>query len=161
FTLRLIMKQILLLLMLSLAVNFAADAQNRKMGGNDKIEQLEKLRLIEILNLDEETSIRFFTRHSEFKKVTEDYHTRLDNQIKVLDELIKNGNQSSSAEYKKQINEYWKTESELVNERKKFYDSLSNLLTDEQIAKLIVFERHFRDEIRHILMKNRLNGKKH
>lgn len=154
------MKQIFILLLLSLLINYSAEAQNRKMRVNNKIEQLEKLKLIEILNLDEETSVRFFTRHSEFKKMMEDYRHQLDNQIDLLDELIKKGKQTNSTEYKRQINEFWKIENEQLNERKKFYDSLSGLLSDEQLAKLIVFERHFRDEIRHILMRNRFDGKK-
>ncbi len=155
------MKQIFFLLLLSLTINYSAEAQNRKMMANDKIEQLEKLKLIEILNLDEETSVRFFSRRSEFKKTMEDYRHRLDNHIELLDELIKHGNQTNSTEYKKQINEFWKIENEQFNERKKFHDSLSGLLSDEQLAKLIVFERHFRDEIRHILMRNRFEGKNH
>lgn len=140
-------------------ITAGTEAQNRnRMRAHEKIEQLEKIKLIEILGMDEETSIRFFTRHAEFKKVLGENQTRCEKQIDVLNDLVNSGNQTNSTEYKKQLNEFWKLETELLNERKKFYDSLSGLLSDEQVAKLIVFEKQFRDEIRNILMRERFNG---
>lgn len=155
------MKQLIFLMILMVTVITGTEAQNRnRQGPHKKIEQLEKIKIIEILNMDEETSIRFFTRHAEFKKVMEENQIRCDKQIATLDELVQRGNQTNSEEYKKQMNEFWKLETEMLNERKKFYDSLSGLLSDEQIAKLIVFEKQFRDEIRHILMREKFNGRK-
>jgi hypothetical protein len=155
------MKKLIFLVILMAVITAGTEAQNRnRMRAHGKIEQLEKIKLIEILGMDEETSIRFFTRHAEFKKVLGENQTRCEKQIDVLNDLVNSGNQTSSTEYKKQLNEFWKLETELLNERKKFYDSLSGLLSDEQVAKLIVFEKQFRDEIRQILMRDRFNGGK-
>jgi len=153
------MKKLIFLVILMAVITAGTEAQNRnRMRAHEKIEQLEKIKLIEILGMDEETSIRFFTRHAEFKKVLGENQTRCEKQIDVLNDLVNSGNQTNSTEYKKQLNEFWKLETELLNERKKFYDSLSGLLSDEQVAKLIVFEKQFRDEIRNILMRERFNG---
>ncbi|NCS88206.1 MAG: hypothetical protein GW789_05625 [Ignavibacteria bacterium] len=153
------MKKLIFLVILMAVITAGTEAQNRnRMRAHGKIEQLEKIKLIEILGMDEETSIRFFTRHAEFKKVLGENQTRCEKQIDVLNDLVNSGNQTNSTEYKKQLNEFWKLETELLNERKKFYDSLSGLLSDEQVAKLIVFEKQFRDEIRNILMRERFNG---
>jgi len=155
------MKKLIFLIILMAVITAGTEAQNRiRMRAHEKIDQLEKIKLIEILGMDEETSIRFFTRHAEFKKVLGENQARCDKQIGVLDDLVNGGNQTSPTEYKKQINEFWKLETEMLNERKKFYDSLSGLLSDEQVAKLIVFEKQFRDEIRQILMRDRFNGGK-
>jgi len=155
------MKKLIFLVILMAVITAGTEAQNRnRMRAHGKIEQLEKIKLIEILGMDEETSIRFFTRHAEFKKVLGENQTRCEKQIDVLNDLVNSGNQTNSTEYKKQLNEFWKLETELLNERKKFYDSLSGLLSDEQVAKLIVFEKQFRDEIRQILMRDRFNGGK-
>jgi len=153
------MKKLIFLVILMAVITAGTEAQNRnRMRAHGKIEQLEKIKLIEILGMDEETSVRFFTRHAEFKKVLGENQTRCEKQIDVLNDLVNSGNQTNSTEYKKQLNEFWKLETELLNERKKFYDSLSGLLSDEQVAKLIVFEKQFRDEIRNILMRERFNG---
>lgn len=146
---------IFLLFFAIISMNLAFAQEGKKFRPKEKIAQLEKVKIIELLNMDEETSVRFFSRHNEYKRKIEEIHNQIEERISIIEELIESGNQTSGAEYKKQLNEYWKLETELTAERKRFYDSLAGLLTDEQISKLVIFERRFREELRHILMRER------
>ncbi|MCX7797336.1 MAG: hypothetical protein N2249_01790 [Melioribacter sp.] len=117
-----------------------------------KIEQLEKSKLIELLNLDENTSIRFFAKRNEhFQKV----RTLFDEREKIINEL-KNSldeNKGNDNFYKEQVNKLLENEDKMVNERESYYKSLSSILTPQQLAKLAVFEFMFRKELAHTMMK--------
>lgn len=126
---------------------------NKEMKPLQRIEQLEKIKLIEILNLDEETAIRFFTRRRDNQMKVKEILDQRDAAINELENEIKNGSQTNDAFYKDQVNKLISLESRITSERENFVKSLSDLLTPLQIAKLIVFESKFRREVRETLMK--------
>jgi hypothetical protein len=49
------------------------------------------------------------------------------------------------------IGDLLKTRQQIVTEKQKFIDSLSDILSAGQIARLLVFEKRFREEIRNVL----------
>ena len=124
----------------------------------ERLEQLEKLKLLEVLDLDEETSIRFFSRFNEFraenKKVIDERHTL----IFEMESALKKGRDNSQFDYTNHIVQLIDLEKKLISQREEFIASLSDLLTIEQIAKLVVFESKFMKEIRDVLSRRR--GKK-
>ena len=67
------MKKVVLTLCLIMFTASFMGAQNKPKGNRDlkplqQIEEWEKVKLIEVLNLNEETSVRFFTRRNEHQK---------------------------------------------------------------------------------------------
>lgn len=116
-----------------------------------KIEQLEKSKLIELLNLDEETSIRFFARRNEHqKKIREIF----DEREEIVQELKKNLDGKRNDEYyKEQVSKLLELENKMCSERQNYYKSLSDLLQPQQIAKLAVFEFMFRRELTHSIFR--------
>ncbi|MCF8242136.1 MAG: hypothetical protein K9J16_12170 [Melioribacteraceae bacterium] len=120
---------------------------------HERLEQLEKIKIIEVLNLDEKTTMKFFARRDahldEQKKV-------LDKRIEILEEFeqILIEDELSAEKYTEFKNKILDTEQQLFNGRKDFLNSLDDLLNKEQIAKLILFEFKFKNEIRG-LMQNR------
>ena len=74
----------------------------------------------------------------------------------IMNELaskIENNEKVDSKKYRKRLEEI---EQQMLDERKKFYNSLDDLLTNEQIAKFIVFQSKFRREImRQMMRQNR------
>ena len=56
--------------------------------------------------------------------------------------------------YKVKIDEIYSIEKDLVLEREKFIDSLWDLLTPEQVATVVTFERRFRSEVRGMLREH-------
>ena len=121
----------------------------------DKLNQLEKIKLIEVLEMDEETTLRFFSRRNE-------NHTKIDELVKRSDEIImqmelifKAGKVYTEEELKTLIVEANTIHSEIVQTKSDFINSLDDILTTDQIAKLIIFERRFKDELKRAMFKGR------
>jgi hypothetical protein len=60
-----------------------------------------------------------------------------------------------STQLKKMNDEYLRAFGALQKIRADYFNSLSDLLSPEQIAKLIVFEKRFREELQDMMFKNR------
>ena len=56
--------------------------------------------------------------------------------------------------YKDAINKILNIEKELFNGRINFFNSLNDILSSQQIAKLLIFEKKFRSEIRRQILKH-------
>ena len=152
------MKILLILLVLFTSkMNFAQDnfpfiPQDPK----GKLAQLEKVKLIETLKMDEETTLRFFARRTEFLDKIQLLNK---NSMDLIAKLEKSFTEDklSESEYKNLIKEFNSNEEQMFKEKINFINSLNDILSEEQIAKMIVFEKKFREEIRKILTK----GKNH
>jgi len=150
------MKKVILLLFLFSIISAAIYSQNRMRQGQgqrplQRIEQWERVKLIDALNLNEETAIRFFARRNENQKKMKEILDQRDDAIRDLEDAIRNGNQND-ASYKDKVNNLLVMESNISKNRESFLRSLNDLLTPEQIAKLVVFENRFRKEVRESLM---------
>jgi preprotein translocase subunit YajC len=120
-----------------------------------KFEQLEKIKLIETLEMDEETTLRFFARKSEHQKQQEEIQEKIKENINNLEVIFKSGRVATVDEIKTSINEINSMQLQIEQNRADFINSLSDILSYEQIAKLLIFERNFKDEIRKLIMKER------
>lgn len=120
-----------------------------------KFEQLEKIKIIETLEMDEETTLRFFARKSEHQKQQDEIQEKIKSRIDNLEVTFKSGRVATVDEIKANISEINTLSNQLEKNRTDFINSLSDILSYEQIAKLLVFERKFKDEIRRLIMKER------
>lgn len=139
---------------------YAQDRRHRRMDGHKKIDQLERLKLMEILELDEETFIRFFARHSEHKSNVRLSMQGQDKKIADMDAIIKSARPITDKEYADILNDYVEGEKKILQDREAYLKSLQAILKPEQVCKLVVFEKKFRDEIRDILLKDRNRKRK-
>ena len=121
----------------------------------EKIFQLEKIKLIEVLEMDEETAIRFFARRSELKKTTDEIQNKIEEIIKNLEVVDKAGKVYTESELITYINDFNNLNLQMSQRRTEFINSLNDILTYDQIRRLIVFERKFKDELRRALFKER------
>ncbi len=152
------MKKIFFILPLILFTSLICPAQKRPMMGQNgkpmqRIEQWEKMKLIEILNLNEETAVRFFSRRHDNQKKIREILDKRENIIKELENHFKNDGQRNDSFYKEQISKLLALESNIAVERENFFKSLSDLFSPVQMAKLLVFESDFRREVRESLMR--------
>ncbi len=116
-----------------------------------ELRMLEQVKLLNYLNIDEETSVRFISRRNKL----------LDNQKRINDEkkalldsistLLKN--KGSEADYKKLVDRAVALEQELLQQRINFIKNLNGILTQEQIAKVIVFESKFKNDIMKMMFR--------
>jgi hypothetical protein len=119
----------------------------------EKIEQMENTKLIQVLNLNEETAVRFFTRRKEYRELQKGLLERRRKLMDGVEELLKSSDKDNASVYKEKLEELLSIESGLYKEKKNFYKSLHNLLSDKQVAQLLLFEDKFRREMRETLMK--------
>ena len=70
-----------------------------------KFEQLEKIKIIETLEMDEETTLRFFARKSEHQKQQEEIQEKIRSKIDNLEVIFKSGRVATVDEIKSYINE--------------------------------------------------------
>ncbi len=121
----------------------------------DKLMQLEKIKLIEVLDMDEETTLRFFSRRNEHQTKIDKLAERADEIITHMEVIFKAAKVYTEAELKSLIEEANTIHTEIVQTKSDFVNSLDDILTTEQIAKLIIFERRFKDELKRAMFKGR------
>lgn len=141
----------LLTIVLLTSISFPQQMKEKGMKNREKLEQLEKIKLIEALDLDEETSIRFFARRNDSKKEIQELEMKAEDIISELEKSFNSENKNQSENQKQLISEMLKTRESIELKRNQFISSIYDILTVEQIGKLIVFEKKFRDEIRQVL----------
>ncbi len=119
----------------------------------EKIEQLEKIKLIETLKMDEPTTLKFFARRSEFRDKMKALMDKEDDLLDKLDNAVNSSKEKDNSFYLNMIDQYFDLDQKTFDAKKSFITSLSDILTREQIAKLLVFQKKFREEVRDILFK--------
>jgi len=157
------MKRIITAVSFILITAFAVHAQDMRPpddhGPMKKIEELEKVKLIETLGMDEQTTLKFFARRTKYR---EEQSQLIQNVMTLLDhisDLTKKNDGKNDDEIKKSIEQYQDLENKLLKRKQDFYNSLNDILTYKQIGKVVVFERKFREEIRAALMQERRKGR--
>lgn len=128
--------------------------------GMKKIQELEKLKLIETLNMNEETTMKFFARRTQNQKEVRDLEDRMDNILDEMNAELKKEKDANQQKLKKLNDDFLDASDDFHKARNKFISSLKDILTTEQISKYIVFDRNFREEMREILMRQRMNHRK-
>ncbi len=112
----------------------------------ERIEQWKKLRLIEVLDMKEEQSARFFARLNEHEAQRRELHKEKGEVLDKLDRLVRN--HAEAAELEKVIPQVLAVDDRIHDEQNKFFLSLGDILTVDQRAKLLLFDRQFEKELR-------------
>lgn len=112
----------------------------------ERIERFKKMRMIEMLDLSEDQSIRFFARHHEFEMQRRNLMQRRIETLDKIERLIRN--KAEGKEYETLFAEAEDLNGKLADEKRRFFDGLSDILVIEQRAKLLLFERRFESELR-------------
>ncbi len=144
----------IILLFVPLTV-FGQQTRHKDKGPMKKIEELEKIKLIDALGMDEETTLRFFARRAKFKDEQRQLFSEENNIVEKMQDAVQK-DKSSNEEQRKLIKQYLDIQTQIINTRQKFINSLSDILSYQQIAKLIVFEKKFREEIRNLFFRDRM-----
>jgi Spy/CpxP family protein refolding chaperone len=114
-----------------------------------RVEQFKKVRLMEELKLKDEESIRFFSRYDKFEDELRGLERERNGVIDDLDSLLKQDKKGQV--YQKDFDELVAIGQKVADARMRFYNEIRGILTPEQVAKVIVFERDFGKELRDII----------
>ena len=113
----------------------------------EKARMLLKWKLTEYLDISEEQGDKFFPRFNSFQKENVSIKKQIGKLFDEVEELIDNGKVKlkSIEKIQNQINELEHQKHEL---RMKFLNENKDILTDEQLAKLLVFEYKFKQKLK-------------
>jgi hypothetical protein len=147
-------KYIVILFAFLYSFNYStAYLQNNQI--KDKINQLKKIKLIDILRLDENTVDKFFARYGEQERKVEEQRLQLKNSLNQLEQAIHNN--AAEKEIQQLIQNIHHKDIALVNATIEKQKALKSLLDDQQYAKLIVFEHQFMTKLQKALIDKKKN----
>lgn len=129
---------------------------DKKGHGREKIDQLEKIKLIEELNMSDEVSGKFFSKRREFREKGRRLNSKIDSLCQVVREKTSlEDSKIPDAEWGKLIDEFVLAERKIQNNKAEFMNSIQRILSPMQVAKFLAFERRFREEVQGILLRGR------
>jgi Spy/CpxP family protein refolding chaperone len=112
----------------------------------ERIQQLMKMRMVETLDLKEEQSVRFIARFNEWEKRRRELMKMKGEALDRIEKLVKDN--GDEAEMEKAFPDVLAIDQKVAEERAKFVNGLSDILSVTQRAKLMLFERKFERELR-------------
>ncbi|MFO7445776.1 MAG: hypothetical protein R6W90_05385 [Ignavibacteriaceae bacterium] len=155
-------KLFLLLFILLIGINtpYAQEFRGGKHDPKGRLAELEKIKLLETLDMDEETTLKFFSRRNTHQDKMKELFDSMQDKSDQISKLI--NDDAGKQQLKKAVNEYLELEKRMPEEKAAFIASLSDILDEKQLAKVVIFEKKFREEVRKIIIrergKSRFNG---
>ena len=123
--------------------------------GAQRLEQYKKLRMMEVLKLDETTSLKFFARYNRFQEDLRSLNEKKNGYIDELQSLRRQD--ASDAEYQRVLEKLRALGKPAIEIRENFLDEISSILTPKQVAEYVVFERNFVQNVREIMREMQQN----
>lgn len=122
----------------------------------ERIAEFLKMKLLEFLDLDEETSNKFLPKYSQSEKIIGEKHQKLQDAVLDLEYLLRK--KAKKEDIQKQTQAVMEAQQDLTNAMFEQQKEIKSVLNDEQFAKFLVFINRFREEIQKFLIK-RAKGK--
>lgn len=139
----------ILALMLSLKPSFAQD------DFREKIQEIKLEKLTKKLELDETTKSTFTEKYKAFSTSIKELNKKRNKAYKLMTENIESGDGLDSI-----VNQLLDYEAQINQKREDFVTDMKAILTSQQLAKMIVFERKFNNEIKKLLKQYQKDNKK-
>lgn len=112
----------------------------------ERIEHFKKVRLIEMLDMKEEQSVRFFARLNEHDNTKRELMKEKMDVLDKIERLVRN--HAEEKEFDRLFPDVSALNEKLSQEDQKFFNGLSDVLSAEQRGKYLLFERQFERELR-------------
>ncbi len=117
---------------------------------HERFEELRMIKLMEALQLDEETSVRFVKRYHQHQDEMKSLLKERGLKIDQLEEAIKNQKDDDCEQL---LNEVLALEKKASDKRIDFIKSLSSILTKQQQARFVIFDRNFDRDLRDMVQQ--------
>src|SRR5690606_24597403 len=99
---------ILFILLIAVSTQYAQESRGGKHDPKGRLAELEKIKLLEALDMDEETTLKFFSRRNAHKDKMDELFDRMQNKSDQISELIKED--ADKQQLTKAVNEYLELE---------------------------------------------------
>lgn len=122
------MNKLIFVIVLSFTIVSIALSQDMKEEGGShrrrapmkKIEELEKIKLLDILNLDEATSAKLFTRRNQDRTKIWDIEDRINDDLQNIENEVKKGKDADLSKIQKMNEEYLNLTMEVEKEKQNY-----------------------------------------
>jgi hypothetical protein len=102
-----------------------------------------------VLNLDEQSSIKFFARYNKYQESLRDLRKKQVQALGRMQELRKS--KAADSEYDKMVDELLSLERQINEAKSKYVEELKGTLTSKQLAEYLVFEARFQQNLRDLV----------
>ena len=121
------------MLVLTFAYGSAQDQAPMRGPGAERIEQFKKVRLMETLKMDDETSIKFFSRYNKYmeslRTIQKDHNTLVDQLQKLT------ASNANNPDIEQAIKDIVMSEEKIAETRSKFLEELKGVISVKQIGE--------------------------
>lgn len=115
----------------------------------ERIEQLKKIKLLEVLNLSEEQADKFLVKYTSYEKNIGELREKL---MKSADDLHEAIAKKSASEIKAKTDEHLKLFESMQNAMTEKNKGIRSVLDETQFAKYLIFEQKFMHELQKAIM---------
>jgi len=120
----------------------------------ERLERLRNLRLVEMLDLKEDESVRFFSRLKDHDQARHELRKQRNDVLDIIERLVRN--HAHEEEYEEPFAQAAAIDQKIAEENRTFFAGLKDILTTEQRAKFLLFERRFEGELREAIREARM-----
>lgn len=117
----------------------------------EQLKQFKKIKLLEILDLDEATAEKFLVKYNANEKKVEEKKKLLDDAVQDLENSLKNV--ASKDEISKKTERVLQVTQEFQKAIDESLQSMKSILNEVQYAKYIIFEQRFRGEVQKAIIE--------
>ena len=128
---------------------YTQEPMGSRTPATERIEQFKKLRLMEVLKMNEETSIKFFLRYNKQMESLREIGKKRNELINHLQSL--SASNSENEEMDQCIKDILLIDEKIASEKTNFINEIKEILTLKQVADYIVFERNFTKNLRELV----------
>lgn len=121
----------------------------------EKLQEIKLEKLTAKLELDESTKTVFIDKYKTFSADIKDLNKKRVKAYKLMTENIESGSGLDTL-----VNQLLDYEARINDRRELFVEDMKSILSAQQIAKMIVFERKFNNEIKKLLKQYQKDNKK-
>jgi hypothetical protein len=122
----------------------------------ERIEQLKKIRLIDVLELDESGAEKFFARYNQLQKKVEEARAILQEAVADLERNVQS---KSGKDYVRKADLVIDKQAALANAISDKLRAMKTILTEEQYGKFIVFESNFAAQLQKMILEHKQQKK--
>lgn len=146
---------IIVLLFLAAAVQDDATAQRRRLDdrggppGPERLNKFRKMRLVEVLKLNEEDAVRFFAKQSSHEDAQRAFMKSRNDALDNIEGMVKEG--KDMGDMQKMADQVLAVDQKIFGERQRYQEEMRKFLTPEQFGKFLLFERNFGRQVKDAL----------
>ena len=144
---------IALLLLLLGALPILAQDGPEDEEGRERLADLRRIKLIEALDLTEEQTLRLFTREKDFREKDLQHREKRVALLKSLEAKV--DEKAGDAVLREHLQRLHEANLEMQTMRRDYVLSLNDILSMEQIARMVIFEQRFAQEVKRLIQRSR------